>query len=183
VKTLAMVATVLCWIGFFYPFVFRAPHWQKRGSVVASGSTAIGILFETAAVLTAWTFRAPEQTNMAHILLGVAFGALGAAVARSSVLHLGRQFRVRAGLWEDHELVRTGPYAVVRHPIYAALFCELLATILMLTRWPWWVVSIVLYIVGTEVRVRTEDALLASRFGAQFEAYRRAVRAYIPFVR
>jgi len=39
------------------------------------------------------------------------------------------------------------------------------------------------FLAGTEIRVRTEDALLASRFPQEFEAYRRSVRAYIPFVR
>jgi len=40
-----------------------------------------------------------------------------------------------------------------------------------------------LFISGTEIRVRCEDGLLGSRFGAEFEAYREAVPAYIPFVR
>jgi protein-S-isoprenylcysteine O-methyltransferase Ste14 len=180
---LAMAAALLCWVGFFFPFVFRAPHWQKRNSVVASGATGLGILFEAVAVCLAWGMRRPGTSGPLSIVAGTAVGAAGAALAWWSVKHLGRQFRVRAGLWEDHELVRTGPYGVVRHPIYAALFCELIATILMLTRWPWWIVSMVLYLVGTEIRVRTEEALLASRFGTEFDEYRRRVRAYLPWIR
>jgi protein-S-isoprenylcysteine O-methyltransferase Ste14 len=46
-------------------------------------------------------------------------------------------------LYADHQLVRTGPYAVVRHPIYASLLAMLLATVVLLTPWlrapsPWW---------------------------------------------
>ncbi len=59
----------------------------------------------------------------------------------------------------------------------------LVCTILMLTRWQWAPVSLALYLAGTEIRVRAEDALLAGRFGDEFERYRRAVKAYIPFVR
>jgi protein-S-isoprenylcysteine O-methyltransferase Ste14 len=36
-------------------------------------------------------------------------------------------------------------------------------------------------LIGTEIRVRTEDALLAAHFGEQFTAYRRSVGAYVPF--
>jgi protein-S-isoprenylcysteine O-methyltransferase Ste14 len=45
------------------------------------------------------------------------------------------------------------------------------------------VLSLALFIAGTEIRVYTEDGLLASRFGERFLAYRKRVRAYLPFVR
>jgi len=99
------------------------------------------------------------------------------------VSHLGRQFRVNAGLYEDHELVTTGPYAVVRHPIYASLLAILAATLFLLTPWEWAILSLTLFIAGTEIRVHTEDNLLASRFGERFAAYRKQVPAYLPFVR
>jgi len=100
-----------------------------------------------------------------------------------AVAHLGRQFRIQAGLYDDHELVRTGPYGIVRHPIYSSLFGMLLGTMLLFSDLRWAPLPIALFIAGTEIRVRSEDALLASRFGADFENYRRSVPAYIPFVR
>jgi len=100
-----------------------------------------------------------------------------------AVAHLGRQFRINAGLYHDHELVRTGPYAVVRHPIYASMLLMLVATAALLTRWGWGAASIAAFLAGTEIRVRAEDRLLASRFGERFAAYRSQVAAYVPFVR
>jgi protein-S-isoprenylcysteine O-methyltransferase Ste14 len=41
----------------------------------------------------------------------------------------------------------------------------------------------VVFLVGTEIRVQTEDRLLAARFGEEFRQYRKHVRAYVPFVR
>ena len=108
---------------------------------------------------------------------------LAPILAWGAVRHLGKQFRWQAGLYHDHELVRTGPYAVVRHPIYASLLAILLGTLLILTPWPWMVVSLALFAVGTEIRVRAEDGLLESRFGEEFRAYRSKVPAYLPFVR
>jgi protein-S-isoprenylcysteine O-methyltransferase Ste14 len=110
-------------------------------------------------------------------------GILAPLLSWSAVRHLGRQFRFNAGLYEDHVLVRTGAYAFVRHPIYASLFAILGATLCLLTPLKWAALSIVLFIAGTEIRVRAEDGLLRSRFGQVFEDYRRAVKAYIPFIR
>jgi protein-S-isoprenylcysteine O-methyltransferase Ste14 len=59
----------------------------------------------------------------------------------------------------------------------------LLSTLLLLTPWRWIVVSLALFVAGTEIRVHVEDNLLASRFGEDFEDYRRQVRAYVPLVR
>jgi protein-S-isoprenylcysteine O-methyltransferase Ste14 len=59
----------------------------------------------------------------------------------------------------------------------------LLCTILMITRWRPALVSLALFLAGTEIRIRSEDSLLASRFGPEFEAYRSKVRAYIPLIR
>ena len=43
--------------------------------------------------------------------------------------------------------------------------------------------ALALFVAGTEIRVHTEDGLLASRFGERFFEYRKRVQAYIPFVR
>lgn len=175
----------MCWFGWAYPFIFRAPHRQRRPSVTSSGPTFAGLLLEGAAIFVAFVFRLPPETTpgLLRVVPSMIFGPIAAVLSWTSVSHLGKQFRLRAGLYEDHELVRTGPYAVVRHPIYASLLAILLCTIFLLTPWQWGTVSLVLFFAGTEIRVYTEDKLLASRFGPQFAEYRRRVPAYLPFVR
>jgi len=181
----ATIELLACWCAWWYPFLFRAPHYQKRGSMVATAPTLLGLALEVAAYLLAFTFRLPpgRPPAMARIVASMALLPAAPILAWLSVKHLGRQFRIRAGLYEDHELVRTGPYGLVRHPIYASMLAMLLGTLLLLTRWPWTAISLGLFAAGTEVRVRVEDNLLASRFGGDFEEYRKAVRAYIPLVR
>ena len=80
-------------------------------------------------------------------------------------------------------MIRTGPYRLVRHPIYASLLGMLLATAAVVARWEAALAAALVYVAGTEIRVRAEDRLLARRFGPSFEEYRRTVPAYIPFVR
>lgn len=143
-----------------------------------------GILLEVIAYSILWQFRfwgsPPAPWRVA---LSVLFFALAALLSFSGTRALGRQWRIDAGLNADHELVRSGPYRVVRHPIYASMLCLLLGIGMMVSRWPLFLAALVLFIAGTEIRVRVEDSLLSSAFGDQFLAYRKSVSAYIPFVR
>jgi protein-S-isoprenylcysteine O-methyltransferase Ste14 len=179
------IELLVYWLVWAYPFIFRAPHGQKRASIAASTPTLIGLSLEVLAIFGAFVFRLPAGSppGMARVAASLIFGLIGVVLAWTAVQHLGRQFRICAGLWEDHELVRSGPYAVVRHPIYASLLAMLLCTLLLLTPWQWVLVSLAVFLVGTEIRVRTEDRLLASRFPEVFGDYRRKVPAYLPLVR
>jgi protein-S-isoprenylcysteine O-methyltransferase Ste14 len=96
---------------------------------------------------------------------------------------LGRYLRVDAALDTRHELIRSGPYRFIRNPIYSSMLCVLLATALLLT--PLWLVLIALavFLIGTAIRIRAEEKLLAARFGEQFYAYRKSVSRLIPFLR
>jgi protein-S-isoprenylcysteine O-methyltransferase Ste14 len=183
--TVARLLLAVFWCVWAYPFVFRAPHIQKRGSVTRALPTGIGLLLECAAIFIALAFRLPPGAGpgAARLVPALLLGPVAAVLSWTAVQHLGRQFRVAAGLYEDHALVREGPYSVVRHPIYSSLFAMLLSTGLILTPWTWLAVSVALFAAGTEIRVRTEDSLLASRFGAAFELYRKSVPAWLPFVR
>ena len=176
---------MVSWCAWAYPFIFRVPHVQKRPSITALGPTRAGLLLECLAILIAFACRLPADLPPAwwRIASAAVCGMLAAVLAWTAARHLGRQFRVHAGLYEDHELVTSGPYGIVRHPIYSSLLAILLCTIFVLTPWPWAVLSLALFIAGTEIRVRTEDGLLASRFGERFSEYRGRVWAYVPFVR
>ncbi|HUA59260.1 MAG TPA: isoprenylcysteine carboxylmethyltransferase family protein [Verrucomicrobiae bacterium] len=174
---------ILSWAVWAYVPIFRAPHNQKRASITAKRPTWIGITLELASYSVATSFIQPSKPGLPRLLAAAVAAPLGAAVMWTAVAHLGRQFRINAGLYSDHELVRTGPYAVIRHPIYASMLLLLVATTMLVTQPMWMPVAFALFFAGTEVRVRTEDRLLASRFGDQFAAYRRAVSAYIPLVR
>jgi protein-S-isoprenylcysteine O-methyltransferase Ste14 len=175
----------VCWIAWAWPFAFRAPHYQKRPSITAIAPTWAGLLLEGLAIAVAVAFRLPPDhpPGLVRFLGSAGFGLIAAVLSWTAVKHLGKQFRVNAGLYEDHELVRTGPYGIVRHPIYSSVLAILLSTILLLTPWRWAAVSLALFVAGTEIRVRTEDKLLASRFGREFAEYRKKVPAYVPFVR
>jgi protein-S-isoprenylcysteine O-methyltransferase Ste14 len=144
-----------------------------------------GILFIAVAYALVWQgsfwTRSPGPWRIAISLL---LFVVASVLSWTSTRALGRHWRLDAGLNTDHELVRSGPYRLVRHPIYTSMFCMLLGTgLLLATPLLLLLPSILLFAIGTEIRVRIEDRLLASRFGDQFLDYQRRVSAYIPFIR
>jgi protein-S-isoprenylcysteine O-methyltransferase Ste14 len=108
--------------------------------------------------------------------------AAGSALSWAAARALGRHWRIEAGLNTDHELVQHGIYGVVRHPIYTSMFLVVVGTGLILGPLYLLPVSGLLYVVGTFIRVRFEESLLAERFGEEFWEYRRGVGAYLPML-
>ncbi len=109
--------------------------------------------------------------------------AIGALLSWTATNALGVHLRFEAAVSDGHELVRSGPYAIVRHPIYASMLAVLLATGILVTPWRLFVAALIVFLIGTEIRVQTEDNLPASHFGNEFGDYRKRVSAYIPLVR
>jgi protein-S-isoprenylcysteine O-methyltransferase Ste14 len=173
------------WALWAFQYLFRAPKVQRRPSLTVSGPSLAGVLLEAAGIFSVWLFRipgAPRATPL-PMIAALVCGAIADVLMATAITHLGRQFRIQAGLYEDHQLVRSGPYSVVRHPIYASLLALTLATGALLAPWPWLIAGMILCIAGNEIRVRTEDRLLASRFGNEFWEYQKSVPAYVPFLR
>lgn len=144
----------------------------------------LGLAIEGLSFFVALGFRqrpseASDWMHLASIVFGVASVWLLAAALR----HLGMEWRIKAVVTDDHRLITTGPYAWMRHPVFASLTCLLLATVLLITR-PWAAVTAVaICLAGTEIRIRAEDGLLARRFGARYREYQQRTAAYVPFVR
>ncbi len=63
------------------------------------------------------------------------------------------------------------------------MFGMLLATGLTKTWWPLLIAGVVFFMIGTEIRVRAEEGLLAGRFGETYAQYKARTKAYIPFLR
>jgi protein-S-isoprenylcysteine O-methyltransferase Ste14 len=170
------------WVAWGVPFVPAA--LRRRTAATRDRSARWGLLLQAAGFAIVWSGvsrRVPPGT--ARVAGALAFFATAIVLSWTAVRALGRHWRIEAGLDADHELVRSGPYRVVRHPIYTSMLGMLVATGLLVAAWPVLAAALALAIAGTEVRVRVEDALLAARFGAAFDEYRRTVPAYVPLLR
>jgi protein-S-isoprenylcysteine O-methyltransferase Ste14 len=174
------IMLVLGWVAWFSAFLSRS---LARGAMKINKQARWGVLLEAIAFAVLWQGRFWERNPGWRLLPAALLLAAAAALSWSGVKALGRQWRIDAGLNPDHMLIRSGPYALVRHPIYASMLCLLLGTGLIIA--PWWLFApaLILFLVGTEIRVRIEDSLLESQFGQEFLTYRSRVPAYVPWIR
>ncbi len=186
----ALVVVMACWAAFGLVLLIRR---RPPGAATARRDTMarVGILVQGMGFACVWWVRrAPGSPIAATPLLAVAAAILAASIAAVSVglallaiRTLGREWSYEARLVEGHRLVTTGPYALIRHPIYTALFGMMIATGLVIGRPLALLAAIPLYAAGTWVRVRSEEALLRAAFGQDFVAYARRVPAVLPFPR
>jgi len=98
----------------------------------------------------------------------------------AAVRTLGKQWSLQARVLEHHELIRRGPYRIVRHPIYTGMFGMLIASSLAQGRWFGLVIASVVYYLGTVMRIHSEENLLRGQFGSEYADYAREVPAFIP---
>jgi len=170
------------WLGWMTPFFLIKRTGVNPQRV--DRRARWGIVLQGIGYSLLWQTRFWERSTSGwQVFASASLFSLAAVLSWSGARALGRQWRFDAGLNRDHELIRSGPYRVVRHPLYASMLCLLLGTGLLITPWPLLALSVLPFLIGTEIRIRIEDQLLASSFGDQFAAYRRATPAYIPFVR
>jgi protein-S-isoprenylcysteine O-methyltransferase Ste14 len=112
--------------------------------------------------------------------LDIAFTIASVWFCFAAARALGKQWALMARVIEGHQLIRQGPYAVVRNPIYLAMFGMLIASGLAVSRWPALVGAAIVFAVGTAIRIRSEEQLLRETFGATFDDYARRVPAFLP---
>jgi protein-S-isoprenylcysteine O-methyltransferase Ste14 len=118
--------------------------------------------------------------DLAIIFACVALAWLSAGMTFWAIRTLGRQWAFGARLVEGHELVTSGPYRLVRNPIYSGLFGMAIATAGVLSQ-PWTIaVGAPLFLAGTLIRVRAEERLLRARFGSRYDEFARRVPALLP---
>jgi protein-S-isoprenylcysteine O-methyltransferase Ste14 len=181
----ALTELAVCWIVWMLAFV--KPSKQAAGQKEAASAPASrwGIFLVMVGFALIWAYVRPIgfQKSSLSLIVSMVLGPPSVALAWAATRHLGKQWRYKAALSEDHELIQTGPYRWLRHPIYASMLGMLLATGAAWTWWPMWIGSVIAFLAGTEIRVRSEERLLAGHFGSSFSAYRSRTSAYIPFIR
>jgi len=181
----ALIELLLCWIAFSGAFIRPSRQAKKQKQKEAASGSRLGIIVVSLAFFCAWVHIGPSQfiKSAPALIASMVIAPFAAALSWWATRHLGKQWRYVAAVAEGHELVTTGPYRFIRHPIYTSIFGMLLATVLTWSWWPLDIAAVVFYIVGTEIRIRSEEALLAAHFGEQFTAWRKKTPAYIPFIR
>jgi protein-S-isoprenylcysteine O-methyltransferase Ste14 len=115
-------------------------------------------------------------------VLAVSLTALGIAFAIWARFYIGQNWSSAVTIKVGHQLIRTGPYAWVRHPIYSGLLLAMIGTALA-RRAPRGLLAILLLWLGFSIKRRMEEGFMLKTFGPEYEEYSRSTGALIPRLR
>jgi protein-S-isoprenylcysteine O-methyltransferase Ste14 len=188
-NVMALAVVLLCWLVFAGTLLYRrgGSSAQHRSREPLSW---IGLVLQLLSYPISWSvWRTPlfspfvGEQYLLNIGLQVTAAALGLGsvwLAVSAFRELGQQWSLQARVLEDHKLVTTGAYTIVRHPIYTAMLGMLIATGIAISHWLALCVAALVFLAGTKIRIHLEEKLLAAAFGTQFAAWTSAVPGLIP---
>lgn len=121
------------------------------------------------------------ETSTAISYTGLGITAVGLVFAVVARLYIGTNWSPLIQVKEGHELIRTGPYAVVRHPIYTGLMLATLGTAIVYGELSGFL-GFIMVVAAWGYKSRLEESAMAEQFGAQYETYRTHVKGLVPFV-
>jgi protein-S-isoprenylcysteine O-methyltransferase Ste14 len=175
-------------VGFFWLAGMLASKRAVRRQSAASCLTQIAVMVAAFALLFSsqlgvgplgWRFL-PESPAIAWT--GLALTVAGCAFAVWARAMLGGNWSGTVTVKHDHQLIRRGPYAIVRHPIYSGGLLALVGTAIA-RREVRGLLGVALAFVGWGMKYRLEEAFMAGEFPAEYVRYRHEVRAaLIPYV-
>jgi protein-S-isoprenylcysteine O-methyltransferase Ste14 len=112
---------------------------------------------------------------------GTALLAFGLAFSVWARVHIGRNWSATVTVKQDHELIRSGPYALVRHPIYTGLLLAFIGTAIVRGEWRG-VLALLIVFAALWRKLRLEERWMIETFGEEYRRYRERTAALIPYV-
>ena len=129
----------------------------------------------------AWLYWTPIATSQWTFFVGVILTLAGLLFSIWARHHLGPNWSLAVTLKDDHELIVTGPYALVRHPIYTGLLAGFLGTTIAIMQIRG-IIALALVLIALWTKLRMEEHLMRDHFGAKYDAYSQHVSALVPFI-
>jgi protein-S-isoprenylcysteine O-methyltransferase Ste14 len=171
-----------CWLAFLVVWAILAMFFGGSGRRYYSPQTrGIRILLAVAVLIAViYSPRAPfADFGAAAAAAGAALCTVGLAFAIWARVALGNNWGMPMTLHEDPELVTTGPYRYVRHPIYTGLSAMLIGTTLV---YPLAAFSCVLMIAYSVFSALREERDMEKRFPEAYPGYKKRSKMIVPFL-
>jgi protein-S-isoprenylcysteine O-methyltransferase Ste14 len=182
-RVVGLVLTV-CWLAFWIFWLVaatRAKTSQGRPGVRRFAGARVALLVVIVYLARDLGFRT-HSSSVDPVLTGVglALFVAGLALAIWARLYIGRNWGMPMTRRQEPELVTTGPYRKVRHPIYSGIILALIGTALATTLYGL-IAAVVLGGYFTYSATR-EEAFLAEEFPDAYPAYKHSTKMLIPFL-
>lgn len=134
-------------------------------------------------IIEAVVFRYPDSFRWDTVTTLALFAMLaGLSLRIWAVQTLGRFFTWFITVYEDHQVIRSGPFRVIRHPAYCGAWILFVATMLFLHAWLGAALSLVVQLFAYVRRIRYEEAMMVDRLGESYRTYIREVKALVPLL-
>jgi len=180
---------LITWLVFFIIWLIwgvsakRAVRRQSFASRISQAALlvpAFWFLFNPAFRIGPLAFRILPHSIVTEIV-AIAFTLMGFAIAIWARLYLGGNWSASVTVKEHHQLIQTGPYGVVRHPIYSGISLAGVG-LAVLNGDVRSVAGLALMVLGWRAKFRLEETFMTEQFGNQYLEYKKHVKALIPFV-
>ena len=119
--------------------------------------------------------------SIALKIIGIILLFIGLGFAVWARVHLGRNWSANPVIKEDHKLIRTGPYNIVRHPIYSGIWLGVIGTAIVLEIIAG-LLFMLLILVGLLLKIHSEEEILSEEFGQEYNQYKKKVKSLIPYL-
>ena len=182
---------VACWVVFVVVWFIssfqakrnlRSTHWWQGYWVRIVVLVLVYALFR--AQISHWVsiyhFHFIHTSSPLIALIGLILTALGIAFAIWARFNIGTNWGMPMSLKENRELVTSGPYKYVRHPIYSGMLLAMLGAALVVGTW--WALIFVIVSLYFFFSARSEEKTLTKEFPNEYPAYMKRTKMLIPFI-
>ncbi|MER9297032.1 isoprenylcysteine carboxylmethyltransferase family protein [Mesorhizobium sp. M0621] len=180
----AIAALWLIWLVSWLAAAFWADPAQRRAGLQAELRYRVVTVFgATLLFIPAHGYEGRLRLwipNPIEAWICVVLIAIGLAFAWWARLHLGRLWSGTVTAKAEHRVVDTGPYGLVRHPIYTGLLLAILAT-MAAKGTAWGIAGAVLLTIGIVMKARLEERFLRGELGTAYDDYARRMPMLVPF--
>lgn len=139
------------------------------------------VLFSTSRIPLHWLYIQPWPAGLWSFWVGATAMVAGVLFAIWAREHLGRNWSSTVTIKEGHELITTGPYAIIRHPIYTGILAGLLGTAIALAQVRGFV-AVGLIFFAYWLKLRIEEQWMRSEFGEIYVNYVNRTSALVPYL-
>ena len=168
-------AFVLYWLVAAFAVKRGRVHWSGELRIRAVIAVVVILLLRLGAFRSHGLDTTPWRAGIGLVLF-----ALGLAFAVWARMHIGRNWGTPMTQKDEPELVTSGPYHLVRHPIYSGILAAGVGTAVALS-WPW-LTAVALAGVYFVYSAVVEERYLTTRFPAAYPVYKRSTKMLVPFI-
>src|SRR5579863_5995507 len=177
------------WIAFLLYWQIKAFGTKTTQRLEPVGSRLLRVLIFGLAIVLLSTGWIPLRFLYVQVWpVGLWPFWLGAAVMIAGLLfavwareHLGSNWSRSVTIKQDHELITSGPYGVVRHPIYTGILTGFLGSAIALSQVRGFL-AFGLIFVAFWIKLRMEEQWMRSQFGETYTAYAHETAALVPYI-